>query len=253
MTSSTSALAKAGTPAPQWQAIPAGDKETLAKAYTETLNLAQWLVRIANSYVAAADSDERTQLHFRPADTAFVTRAFEDDVMLELRLPELKLQFSEHGKPVPHIFDPEERSPAKVEAWLLVELLHRGIDREKFSKKLPYAIPNLMSGDAEDHSPEAHGPGLKQLTAWLRNAASILSSVSGGAPLVCLPRTLDLWCQPKPQTVFGFCPGDERGSEPYFYAGTVKDRKKLALTTAALNGKADPAAVVTDFFAAAAG
>ena len=58
-----------------------------------------------------------------------------------MRLPTLEMQFHEHGKPVPHILDPEEHSPAEVEAWMLVELLHRGVDREKFSKTLPYSNP----------------------------------------------------------------------------------------------------------------
>ena len=84
---------------------------------------------------------------------------------------------------MPHILDPEEHSPAEVEAWILVELLHRGLDREQFSKALPYTIKNLMSGDAEDYSPQACAEGLTQLATWFRAAASVVSNV--GASCVC--------------------------------------------------------------------
>ncbi len=125
-----------------------------------TLNLVQWLSRIANSYVRDGAPEAVSELEFRAADAAFVTKQFDKGIALEIRLPGLELQFLENGKPMPHVFDPEEHSPAEVEAWLLVELLHRGIDREKFSKELPYAIAGLMSGDAEDYSPQLCRPGL---------------------------------------------------------------------------------------------
>jgi hypothetical protein len=172
MTSSAETQAMWAAHAPRWQVIEAGDREVLVRARNEAINLVQWLARIANSFSAGATPEERILLEFRSTDAAFVTKPFDRDMAVEMRLPSLEMQFLEGGRPVPHIFDPEEHSPAEVEAWLLVELLHRGLDRTKFSKNLPYSVPGLMTGDAEDHSPQACRQGLTQLAAWFRNAST---------------------------------------------------------------------------------
>ena len=161
------------------------------------INVAQWLARIANSYVAASTPEQRIRLEFRPADATIATGKFDKAIALEMRLPMLELQFLENGKPMPHVFDPEEHSPAEAEAWLLVELLHRGVDRQKFSKELPYAIAGLMSGDAEDYSPQLCRPGLIHLTALMRDAAAVLETAAPSkgddqASIVCLPQNLNL-------------------------------------------------------------
>ena len=151
---------------------------------------------------------------------------FDDDLALELRLASLEMQFREHGKPMPHILDPEEHSPAEVEAWLLVELLHRGVDHTKFSKALPYTIPGLMTGDSEDYSPRSCRQGLAQLAAWLQNAADVLDATMRVAGvdhvrIACLPQTLSLVGLSgagSKRTDFGFSPGTEQNPEPFFYA-----------------------------------
>ena len=194
-------------------------RSELEQARAETLNLAQWPARIANSYVKEGAPGSRTELEFRPAETAFVTKPFAERIALELRLPKLELQFLEDGKPVPHILDPEEHSPAEVEAWILVELLHRGLDRDKFSKKLPYAVTGLMTGDADDHAPSACQNGLRQLTALLKDAATVLQAVGhtmgdATARIICLPQTLDLVYRPQAGSQpgeYGFCLGESLG------------------------------------------
>jgi hypothetical protein len=146
-----------------------------------------------------------------------------------MRLPDLQLQFLAHGKPVPHIFDPDGRSPAEVEAWILVELLHRGIDRERFSKELPYAIAGLITGDAVDHEPQACREGLTQLAGWFGNAATVLAALArasgaANARIICLPQTFALTFAPDsggPPVNLGFSPGDRENPEPYFYAGGI--------------------------------
>ena len=178
MTSTADTGAKASIDSAPWRELRPIDVDALAKARSELTNLIQWPARIANSYVAGDLSDERVTLEFRPGTAAFVTKTFDQRLSLELRLPTLELQFIENGKAAPHIFDPEERSPAEVEAWFLVELLHRGVDRSKFSKKLPYDISGLMTGDADDHSPQSCLPALTQLTAWYRNAAAAIDAVA---------------------------------------------------------------------------
>jgi hypothetical protein len=198
------------------------DLSELTQARIEAINLLQWPVRVANSY-CSDDVAERSHLQFHAADAAFITRCFADHISLEIRLPSLEMQFLDNGKPVPHIFDPEEHSPAEVEAWILVELLHRGFDRDKFSKTLPYSLPGLMSGDAERHSPQACQTGLKQLTTLFQDAAALLGAVAhaGGndtVPIICLPQTLDLRARTKTKSGFlGFSPGNAQSPDPCFY------------------------------------
>lgn len=241
-----------------WQALQADVSDQFAQARWETLNLVQWLVRIANSYVAGATPEDRVLLAFRAADAAFVTKPF-DGVALELRLPALEMQFLDDGRPTPHILDTEEHSPAEVEAFLLIELLHRSIDRSKFSKRLPYNIPDLMSGDGEDHSPQACMEGLTQLTAWMRNAAAVLDATAraagaGKVEIVCWPQTLTLTCvSDAGPTGFGFSPGDAQSPAPFFYRntrsanGSANSNGRSILTASKLLAERDPAAAAVAF------
>jgi hypothetical protein len=179
MTSSVEFVAESAWPAP-WPKFHHDEKESFVKARELTLNIVQWLARIANSYVADRSTKDRLTLDFR-TDGSFVTKTFEHGLALELRLPSLEMQFQERGKLVPHILDPEERSPAEVEAWILVELLHRGLDRDKFSKSLPYTVANLMSGDAEDYSPQACAPGSRTIDGLvLRGVRGPFNARAGG-------------------------------------------------------------------------
>jgi hypothetical protein len=236
------------SPAMKWQTRSIGDLSELSQARTEAVNIAQWLARIANSYVAANTPEQRTRLEFRPHDAAITTGKFDKAIALEMRLPRLELQFLENGNPMPHVFDPEEHSPAEVEAWLLVELLHRGIDRGTFSKELPYTIAGLMSGDAEDYSPQLCGPGLIRLTALMRDAAAVLKAAapckSGDeASIACLPQNLNLVGPSEPGS-FAFSPGDAACPEPYFYRrrGSGGGAGHPTIKAAALMAERDPMA-----------
>jgi hypothetical protein len=230
-----------------WLASHRDNKEIFVKAREQTLNLVQWLARVANSYVAAGLPLDRVALDFRP-DGAFVTKTFDRDIALGMRMPSLEMQFQERGKPMPHILDPEEHSPAKVEAWILVELLHRGLDRDKFSKALPYTIKNLMSGDAEDYAPQACAAGLAQLATWFRAAALVLSS---DGLVVCLPQTLMLVAAPgHGASTAGFSPGDGQHDEPYFFVTTGNGGKRQRLTASELSKEKNPAAAASQFIKA---
>ena len=244
MTSSIDFLA---WPTP-WSGLNRDSRDSFCKARELTLNLVQWPARIANSYVpAGASTDVRLALDFH-RDGSLVTKPFEREIALELRLPGLELQFQECGKQVPHVLDPEERSPAEVEAWILVELLHRGLDRDKFSKSLPYTIPNLMSGDAEDYAPHACAEGLAILTAWFCSAASVISKLG---QVVCMPQTLMLAVPANGKPTVGFSPGDAERDEPYFFAAP-SGKKKRILTASELSNENHPADVAANFIKAAA-
>jgi hypothetical protein len=251
MTSSAETEVKSAAHAQPWPAIAAGERESLSRARTEAVNLVQWLARIANSFGSGGTPEERILLEFRPADAAFVTKPFDRDIAVEMRLPSLQMQFLEGGRPMPHIFDPQDHSPSEVEAWLLVELLHRGLDRTRFSKNLPYSTPDLMTGDAQQHSPQACREGLTQLAVWLRNAAPVLAAAdgTGQARVVCLPQALNLVCLSRGgcEVAFGFSPGDAQNPEPSFYVGAADGRKRSVLTASELAAESDPAAAAVRF------
>jgi hypothetical protein len=260
MTNSVESVGNSALNLVQWPSL--ADLDELAKARTEAINLVQWLTRIANSYVTEGLPGRRTELEFRASAAAFLTKPFDKNLALQIRLPNLEMQFLDNSNPVPHVLDPEEHSPAEIEAWILVELLHRGVDREKFSKKLPYTVPGLMSGDAEDHSPRACRQGLMQLMAWFQNAASVLGAAgrSAGAAdirIVCLPQTLDLICifgKGAIQGDFGFSPGDAQNPEPFFYAHSSAGAKRCPVLKASkLLAERDPAAAVLEFLKPTAG
>jgi hypothetical protein len=235
-----------------WRPLAVGDSEEFTRARNEALNLVQWLARIAHSYGSGMEPERRTDLDFDATRASFTTQPFADGVALQMHLPDLQLQFLAHGKPVPHTFDPDGRSPAEVEAWILVELLHRGIDRERFSKELPYAIAGLMTGDAVDHDTQACREGLTQLAAWFCNAATMIEAVgratgATNARIICQPRTFALTLAPDsgaPRTDLGFSPGDRENPEPYFYAGNTAgagSQPAQRIAAAALLAQDDPA------------
>jgi hypothetical protein len=267
MTSTADAAARASIGPASWRELGPVDVDALAKARSELINLIQWPARIANSYVAADMPDERATLEFRPGPAAFVTKTFDRGLSLELRLPSLEMQFLEEDREAPHIFDPEEHSPAEVEAWLLVELLHRGVDRSKFTKKLPYNISGLMTGDAEDHSPQSCQPALTQLAAWYRNAAAVIDAMArtsgfDGSKIVCSPQTLALSCTSNngsARTDFGFSPGDAEIPEPYFYRyraagnGSATAGKRSTITASKLLAESNPPATAIAFMKSATG
>lgn len=229
MTNSPDPRSTPATGTAPWRPLAAGDSDEFSRARNEALNLVQWLARIAHSYVTGGAPERRTDLDFDAIGASFTTQSFADGASLQMRLPDLQLQFLAHGKPVPHIFDPDGRSPAEVEAWILVELLHRGIDREKFSTGLPYPTAGLMTGDAVDHESQACREGLTQLAGWFANAATVLEALArasgaANARIICLPQTFVLTLAPDsggPPIDLGFSPGDRENPEPYFYAGGI--------------------------------
>lgn len=159
-------------------AVPAENPaESLRDAFSQSHNAVQWLARMVRSFRRANAGDDIALLWNDERNT-FATEEFSDGLKLELRLPELALQFVEDGKPVKHELRMEGRSPAQVEAWVLVELLHRGLDRGLFSKDLPYDIPHAMSGDSVEYSPDFREDELKKILDWFTAAAELLKNVS---------------------------------------------------------------------------
>src|SRR5262245_6509820 len=218
-----------------WRAVGSLDPRSLGKARWLALNLVQWPARIANSYVTGTTWQERMRLQWQASDDSRVTRYFDNRFSLKLKLQTLEMCFLEQGSPVPHTLDPEGRSPAEAEAWILVELLHRGIDRAHFATALPYNIPDLMMGDAEDYSRDGCTAELAELTAWYHNAALSFAALARelGAPAqsaALSPENLTMTVRLQsggdnalaPEIELGFSPGRKTRDEPYFWTNRVK-------------------------------
>src|SRR5262249_46221836 len=107
-------------------------------ARNEAQNAAQWVARLSSSYADTRDDGEaRFALNWDPSTATLSSLEIGVDTHVQLQLPGLTLQFTEDGRPVPHLIEIDGKSPAEIEAWVLVELLHRDFDREDFRRDLP--------------------------------------------------------------------------------------------------------------------
>jgi len=150
------------------------------------------------------------------------------------------------GVAVNHPLEAEEHSPAHVEAWLLIKLLHRGIDRQRFSKVLPYDVSGLMSGDGEEFSPEVCQDELVALTQWLSKVAAEISRAGreqrGGtdASIIVRPEDFSLETAPGSARILSFRASSAKLGEPFFYVrmdhyvGQVEGRKEIILPASQL-------------------
>jgi hypothetical protein len=220
-----------------WRAVGKLHPSSLGAARVLALNTAQWPARIANSYVAGKTWAQRMSLQWNVAEDLLVTPSFDRQLAVALDAATLQMWFLASGRPVPHTFDPEGRSPAEAEAWVLVELLHRGIEPTHFTKTLPYDLPDLMSGDAEQYSPQSYAAELVELAAWYHNAAAnfVAAAADIGAAkpsLTCNPQDLSMRCrlelgeaEENPGTIeLGFSPGTQEVDEPHFYVSRAGGR-----------------------------
>jgi hypothetical protein len=260
-----------------WRSVGAADPRRLGQARRQAHNAAQWLARLAHSYMTPEPDARHTLLRWDPQRQALVTQEFLPRLTVELRIPALALQFREDGCAVPHVIEIDDRTPAEVEAWVLVELLHRGVDRDRFSKSLPYEMPDLMTGDAVRYVAEPLTAELDELAAWFANAASVLAAIDKEQSSATPPRSPALWCRPK---VFdlavllpprphdassaamlraGFSAGDADNEESYFYVAShdakaaTTPRPDTVLTAASLLQEGRPEEVALDRLRAAIG
>ena len=222
-----------------WQTIDPVATSRMADARRQAHNAIHWLARLAHSYVAHEPRNRHVDMLWDADQAVIRTKSFADNLCVELRVADLEMQFCEDGKPVPHVLSFQERTPAHVEAWVLVELLHRGVDRDRFSKDLPYPGRDLMLGDSEDHEVDDFRTELAMLNGWLRNAAAVCSALRhelgrdhnhdpAGMPITCWPETFQLGVEiPLPQGFgasalrAGLSAGDALRPDPFFFVGTL--------------------------------
>ena len=207
----------------QWRPMAVHDTKRFDTARHQLHSIVQWLARIEQSYGSRGGAEEPLTLRWCAERSAITTGPLDGNLVLELHLPELVLQFREDDEVSNHPLDVAEHSPAHIEAWLLVELLHRGIHRSKFSKALPYDVSGLMSGDGVEFSPKAYEKELGALTVWFSKAASALaeasscSEVNRKQAVTVRPDDLGLEAVQSATSVIGFKASGKQGSEPFFY------------------------------------
>lgn len=207
-------------------ALPPG-----AEAARQAASAAQWLARFAGSWLPAEPGNAQLLLRLEPVRRVLVSRPAVAGLSLELNLAELSMQLLENGVPSPHRMELQDRTPAHIEAWLLVEMLHRDVDRSRFSKSLPWPIGDLMNGDSEEFTPEtivAPLAALAEAMALAQLALARLAGVETGAVQVSADNFHLSVTLPAPVEgnvmLAGLAPGDTYTPEPYFYVARTLPR-----------------------------
>jgi hypothetical protein len=237
MTNLADQTSESSPAAARWRVVGRLDPRSLGGGRSLALNIVQWPARIANSYVEGSSWAERICLEWQMGESALVTRSFDRGLAVGLDIATLQMWFLEKCRRVPHTFDPDGRSPAEAEAWILVELLHRAVEPTRFSKALPYASPDLITGDDERYSPGYCTAELSELSAWYHDAAlsfrAYAEESGAAAPLVvCNPQDLNLSCQLELSSgqasrrviELGFSSGGLAIDEPFFYVKATEGR-----------------------------
>lgn len=213
-----------------WGAAEGHDPARLAQARTQLVSAAQWLARVERSYVER-DFGRPFSLRWSDDRKALATHGFSDEIVLELQIDRLVMQFTERGRPSDHLIDVDERSPAHVEAWILIELLHRGVDRDRFSKDLPYDTSELFHGDGVEFSPGEYAAELAALAGLFHGAVDLIREASDDpSGIRIFPGDLNVegGCGDR---VIGFSLGDENLLEPHFYVSRNADASGAAIET----------------------
>jgi hypothetical protein len=147
-------------------------------ARIEAHNALFWMARASHSLLEPTVGNSHLSLFWNEDNHDFRTRLLVDGCKIGLHLPELELYFCDNEKKVPHSFWLDDRTPAFVEAWYLVEFLHRGIEQETFSTALPFESPDMLMGDTEDHNASLFKTELTAMSECLTYAIKILSLVA---------------------------------------------------------------------------
>ncbi len=224
--------------------------DDLQEAFLQAHSAVQWLARLANSFCVPASDASHLHMVWRDDHPAIVTQEFAPDTVAELRLPHMVLQFIEQGERTDHEVQLDEMSPAQIEAWTLIELLHRRIDRDAYSKALPYDVSHLLAGDAHDYHVEGKEQAHQDMTDWLTQAGIILNAAVkeaantglGDTPgLKFAPETFSLFVRLYPEEghpsvsnclELGFCAGTTSDTQPHFYSTLARDTARQSLSTA---------------------
>ena len=218
----------------QWPPVSVFGTNQFTQARIEAHNALFWMARGTNSFLKPAPNDGHLSLFWHKDTSNFRTRTFDGDLQIGINFPDLELYFCEGGQKVPHSFWMDDRTPAFVEAWYLVELLHRDRDQSKFSTELPFSSQYMLMGDTEDHNASAYKLELDALNGCVLKANEILQALSNA--LTQLPQFTKCrkWITLEPESfslvlhviadneavklpITGMCLGDHLRPAPFFF------------------------------------
>ncbi|MDB2390717.1 hypothetical protein N9X12_05815 [Alphaproteobacteria bacterium] len=178
---------------------------------------------------------------------------FDGDLQIGLSIPELEIFFCENGEKVRHSFWFDDRTPAYVEAWYLVELLHRDRDRSKFTIELPFESKEFFLGDTDEHDAPAVAVELKAMHDCFIIANHILLQVQKSladtndkildiGAISCKPENFTLSFEistkldEQANVLVGMSLGDDLRPAPFFFVS--KNYKETAKNNHALDFEA---------------
>ena len=225
-----------------WPNISALSTTDFQRGLKNAHNALYWLIRITNSYIPATSGQPYADLNWDGDKKMVVTPMFEGNLQVALELHNLEMYFLEDGEASKHSFWFDDRTPAHVQAWMLVELLHRGKDRDKFSIDLPYAADNLWMGDSEEHDSSEFMAELSVINQSFIKSAGILNDAvaqlgqSGDNPAA--GTSLSIWSRSfaighdmklgNGSTVrMGMSAGDQLRGCPFFFVDATGDDARI--------------------------
>lgn len=222
--------------------------DEVQEAFSQAHSAVQWLARMVNSFSVPASDGSHLHMRWHADDAIIETATFAENTSVEMRLPGMVLQFLESGSRTKHEVELDDKSPAQIEAWTLIELLHRGIDRDAYSKHLPYDVSHLLGGDAQDYQTFGREQAFADMTAWMRHAAKLLETISTHAKNNKLGETSNIRFAPETFSLFtrihpegerpavgsfveiGFCGGTAPSQDPHFYAVTPHGAERTTVS-----------------------
>jgi len=201
------------------------EPDVAANICRQTHSALQWLARLANSYVEAKPDASHLWLRWTEEREAIASPEIAPGTTVELQPHKFYLQFCENGRPTRHPVTLDDISPARVEAWCLIELLHRNLDRDRFSKDLPYDVDGLMKGDAEEFETYGREEIFERLGTLLSEAAALLKSVQPDDQEIGVdPRDFTLFRRVGRDREIGLCLGDREIGHPFYYRSSTGTR-----------------------------
>ncbi len=241
--------------------------DELQDAFQQAHSGVQWLARMVNSFCLPASDGSHLHMSWGEDRAVIETTHIVDATAVQMRLPEMALQFVEQGAPTLHPVELDDNSPAQIEAWTLIELLHRGIDRDAYSKDLPYDVSHLLGGDAHNYETLDRERAFQDMTDWLVLAGDLLRTVAAEASANGLGEPSDVRFSPEHFSLFvrlhpnngrpavgsyvelGFCAGNTADMGPHFYSALARNGKAKRLSIAEIGEKALSREDVAGFFA----
>ena len=215
-----------------WHTLGVDDPNALQQAREQCHHAVQLLGIAGRCMLPADPSDASANLGWLDSKGLLASRPFGGEVQYSaaLSLSELTLYLIDQEYEVVQSFALAGQSFAAAYNWLKSAIDTLGLDTGRFSKELPYALPDF---GRDEQTPFAlqEVEVMQELDDYFYNAAGLLDVVTGAIAVAgdarCWPHHFDLATlitleandnPEKAVTIgFGMSPGDEKFNEPYFY------------------------------------